>query len=118
MLWLKRNIRFNEVMKCDVSDEAILPGDFYYIDDVDGIRIKASVYKAMKDKRTEEEWDYSKLNAAENEVEYKRMLREATRQMLASSVLDRKVAGRYDPHPEQEDEIVQDIYDNFKRGDR
>ena len=42
MLWLKRNTRFNELMKCDISGDLIGPGDYYYIDDVDGVRIKAT----------------------------------------------------------------------------
>ena len=116
MLWLKRNTVWNQLMKCDISNEVIGPGDYYYIDDVDGVRIKATVYKRMKDKEKEENWDYSKLNAAQNELEYKRMLKEATRQMLASSILERKVAGKYDPNPEVESEIVQDLYDAHTGG--
>lgn len=116
MLWLKRNIRFNELMKCDISGEFIGPGDYYYIDDVDGVRIKATVYKQMKDKAKKESWDYSKINAAQSEADYKRMLKDATRYMLAETVLERKVAGRYDPNPEQETEIIQDLYDSSNGG--
>lgn len=116
MLWLKRNTVWNQLMKCDISNEVIGPGDYYYIDDVDGVRIKATVYKRIKDKEKEEHWDYSKLNAAQNELEYKRMLKEATRQMLASSILERKVAGKYDPNPEVESEIIQDLYDAHTGG--
>lgn len=116
MLWLKRNTVWNQLMKCDISNEVIGPGDYYYIDDVDGVRIKATVYKRIKDKEKEENWDYSKLNAAQNELEYKRMLKEATRQMLASSILERKVAGKYDPNPEVESEIIQDLYDAHTGG--
>lgn len=116
MLWLKRNTVWNQLMKCDISNEVIGPGDYYYIDDVDGVRIKATVYKRIKDKEKEQNWDYSKLNAAQNELEYKRMLKEATRQMLASSILERKVAGKYDPNPEVESEIIQDLYDAHTGG--
>ena len=113
MLWLKRNIYWNQLEKCDVSGELIAPGDYYYQDDVDGIKIKATVYKKMKDKRKEDEWDYETLNMATSEREYKEMLKRATMDMLASSVLDRKVAGKHDPNPDIEDEFVQDIYDSY-----
>lgn len=116
MLWLKRNTVWNQLMKCDISEEIIAPGDYYYIDDVDGVRIKATVYKRMKDKAKEATWDYSKLNAAQNEAEYKRMLKDATRQILAETVLDRKVGGKYDPNPGEENEIIQDLYDSHTGG--
>lgn len=112
MLWLKRNIRFNELMKCDISGQLIGPGDYYYIDDVDGVRIKAIVYKEMKDKAARENMDYSKINAAQNDIEYRRLLKEATRQILADTVLERKIAGKYDADPENENELIQDLYDS------
>lgn len=114
MLWLKRNNVYTQLMKCDVSNEIIAPGDFYYIDDEDGMRIKATVYKDIKDKSKKETWDYSELNAAQSEREYKRRLQDATRQMLAATVLERKVGGKYDPNPGVEDEIVQDLYNTHK----
>ena len=80
MLWLKRNNVYTQLMKCDVSNEIIAPGDFYYIDDEDGMRIKATVYKDIKDKSKKETWDYSELNAAQSEREYKRRLQDATSQ--------------------------------------
>lgn len=112
MLWLKRNIHFNELMKCGVSGEYIVPGDYYYEDDKDGLLIKATVYRDMQKKRKQETWDYSKLNSASNEIEYRRMLKDATMYMLADTVLERKVAGKYDPSPEVEDEIIQDLYNS------
>lgn len=116
MLWLKRNTVWNQFMKCDISGEIIAPGDYYYIDDIDGVRIKATVYKRMKDKAKEDAWDYSKLNAAQNEAEYKRMLKDATRQILAQTILDRKVGGKYDPNPEEENEVIQDLYNSHTGG--
>lgn len=114
MLWLKRNAVWNQLMKCDVSNEVIAPGDYYYIDDVDGIRIKATVYKRIKDKQKEDNWDYSKLNSATSQAEYKRMLKEATQRMLAATILDRKVAMKHDPNPGVENETIQDLYDDHK----
>lgn len=112
MLWLKRNTRWNELMKCDISGEFIAPGDYYYIDDVDGLRVKATVYKDLKEQMKEETWDYSKINNAANEAEYRKMVQEATRRMLGETVLNRKVAGTYGGQvPPEEDEIIEDIYD-------
>lgn len=116
MLWLKRNTRYNELIKCDVSGDNIFPGDYYYVDDVDGVKIKATVYKELKTKQKEDMWDYSKINAAQNEADYKRMLQDATRQMLGATILERKVAGRYDANPEEESEIIQDLYDAHNGG--
>lgn len=116
MLWLKRNTRWNELFRCSVSGDNIYPGEYYYQDDVDNTIIKATVYKDLKDKRKEQEWDYSKLNNAKSEAEYRNMLREATKAMLGASILDRKVAGKYDPNPETENEIVEDLYNTYKGG--
>lgn len=112
MLWLKHNNNWNEVMKCGVSGDLIGPGDFYYVDDQDGLIIKATVYKDIMRKQKEETWDYTKINSATNQNEYKKMLQEATRQMLASSVVDRKVAGRADINPGEESDYIKDIYNN------
>lgn len=111
MLWLKRNIYWNQLERCDVSGENIYPGDYYYQDDVDGIKIKATVYKDMQNKLKEDTWDYSKINNATCELEYKQMLKRATQDILAASILDRKIAGKYTPNPDVEDEYVQDLYD-------
>ena len=74
-------------------------GDYYYIDDQDGVRIKATVYKELKEKQKRENWDYSQLNQAKSEAEYKSRLNDMTRQILGATILDRKVTGKYDPNP-------------------
>jgi hypothetical protein len=99
-------------MKCDVSGEWIGPGDYYYQDDTDGMKVKATVYRALKDMKKEKEWDYTKINMASNELEYRTMLQQATQQMLTETVLERKVAGKYDPNPNTETQITQEIYDD------
>lgn len=114
MLWLRRNTNPYQLEKCGVSGELIAPGDFYYVDDEDGLIIKATIYKELKDRKKEDEWDYSKLNNAVNEYEYRNMLKEATRQMLYSSVLDRKVSGKYDPTPESNE--LKELYSFIKGG--
>ena len=50
MLFLKRNLNFNQLYKCDVSEELIGPGDYYYEDDQDGFIVKAEVYKELKNR--------------------------------------------------------------------
>ena len=81
------------------------------------LELKLLVYKELKDKEKEETWDYTKKrNAAQSEADYKRMLRDATRQMLGSTILERKVAGKYDPKPEVESEIIQDLYNSHNGG--
>lgn len=108
MLWLTRNTNPYQLEKCDISGELIAPGDWYYVDDVDRIKVKATVYKDLKNKQKEETWDYSKLNNASNEYEYRQKIKEATRQLLAETVLQRKVAIKYDPNEESEE--IQEVY--------
>lgn len=45
MLWIKRNTVWNQLMKCDVSGQLITYGVYHYIDDQDGVKIKATIYK-------------------------------------------------------------------------
>ena len=116
MLWLRRNNNFNQLYKCDISDELISPGEFYYKDDTDGLIVKATVYKEIQNAKKEEEWDYSKLNNAENEREYRQLLKEATAQIMRVTLLDRKVAGKYDPNYTESDEL-KSVYEAKNRGD-
>lgn len=115
MLWLRRNIHWNQLEKCDISGELIYPGDYFYVDDEDGVKIKATVYKDIKDKEKEETWDYTKLNNAANEAEYKEMIKLATMQTLTSSVLERKIAGKYDPKRESDE--VNALYSHLDKED-
>lgn len=93
MLHLKRNILFNELYKCGVSGELIGPGDFYYEDDEDGLIVKASVYRRYKDQKIQDEFDYTKLNQASSEREYRDLLQRAQKDFFAQTLLDRKLAG-------------------------
>lgn len=94
MLYLHRNGRFNELYKCDVSEELIYPGDYYYKDDDDGLIVKATVYHDMLRVKKENEFDYSRLNRAESVRDYKEMLKEYEREFLYETLLDREVAGK------------------------
>lgn len=46
------------------------------------------------------------------------MLNDMTRQILGATIFDRKVAGKYYPNPGHEDEMIQNLFDNYKRGGR
>lgn len=94
MLYLKRVIMPYEALKCQISNEIITYGDYYYEDDEDGFIVKASVYGEELKKKKEEEFDYSKLEQAQSEKEYSDMLKEAEREFLNQTLFDRKVAGK------------------------
>lgn len=89
MLHLKRVQYFTDFMKCKVSGEIIKHGDYYYEDDEDGMIIKASVYGKMKKEKQENEFDYTKLNQAENLRDYEQSLKEYEREFLKSTLFDR-----------------------------
>lgn len=67
-------------------------GDWYYEDDDDGLIVDAIVYKDMERKQREEDWDYSRIQLAENEREYREKLREMQRKHLQETLLNREVA--------------------------
>ncbi len=93
MLHLKRITHFNEFMRCHVSDQIMMYGDFYYEDDTDGLIVSAKYYHELKKKKKEEEWDYTALNNFQSQKEYQEKLREAEKALFESTVLDREVAG-------------------------
>ena len=92
MLHLKRITHFYEWIKCQISGKIMTYGDWYYEDDEDGLVVDALVYKRMKQEQKEEEWDYSQLQMAKNEREYREKLRELEREYMKKTLLDRKVA--------------------------
>lgn len=113
MLYLKRNRRFNELIKCQISNEYIYPGDYYYEDDTDGLIVKATVYKDMKNREKFNKINYEKINNAQSENNYRQMLNDYTKQILSDSLLYRKVAGKYDPNTEEDLEIRRIYEDNI-----
>lgn len=94
MLHLKRVTNDYEFIKCKVSGELIGYGDYYYEDDEDGLIIKFTVYQRIKDKMKKDTFDYSLLEKAQSEKEYKEQLRKAERELLEATVLDRKIYGK------------------------
>lgn len=91
MLKLKRIVYEYEFMKCDISGELIGYGDFYYQDDKDGLIVKADVYHKIRQKARDEQFDYSKLNKARSESEYRDMLKKAEQQLKENTLLNREV---------------------------
>ena len=75
MLILKRMIYPYEVLKCKMTDEMIVYGDFYYEDDEDSsIIVKATAYNKLKKEAKERSFDYSLLQKAQNQKEYREMV--------------------------------------------
>lgn len=91
MLILKRLVEPYEVRRCDISNEYIVQGDFYYEDDQDGTIVKATVYKKMQKEARDATFDYTLLNQAKSEKEYAQALRKAEKEFLMSTILDRPV---------------------------
>lgn len=94
MLVLKRIQHFNEFLKCKVSQQVLMYGDFYYQDDEDGIIISHSYYHSELKKKQEEEFDYTKLNNATSEKEYTELLKQAERDFLNTTMFERKILGK------------------------
>lgn len=91
MLHLKRITRPYEWERDHLTGAYIQFGDYYYWDDEDGFVISAEEYGKLKRMKKEAEFDYSRLNDAEDEREYEEIIKEKTRMHLAENVLNRKV---------------------------
>ena len=94
MLHLKRITQPFEWERSHLTGSYILPGAYYYEDDVDGFIIRADEYAEIKKRKKEDEFDYSKLEAASCEREYEEMMKQAYRDYQYQHVLDRKVSGK------------------------
>lgn len=104
MLHLKRITNFNEFLRCKVSGQIMMYGDFYYEDDEDGLIVSANYYNQLKKQKQENEWDYTELNNAQDQKDYQDRLREAEMALFESEVLNRKVAGKDSDNYEREAE--------------
>lgn len=93
MLRLKQVTMPYEFLKCHISGELIGFGDFYFEDDTDGLIVKQTVYHELKERRRQATFDYSKLERATSEREYREMLKQAQRQLKTDTLLDRKFQG-------------------------
>ena len=85
--------------RCHISGKYITYGDYYYIDDEDGLIVAASVYHDMKRQKKLDEWDWTRYNNAKSEREYEEMCREKEKEYLTAHLLERKVdKGAYTPN--------------------
>lgn len=92
MLVLKRMIYPYEVLKCKMSDKFIVYGDYYYEDDEDPkLVILATEYNKIKKEAREEAFDYSLLAKAQNEKEYRELVKRAQRDYLRATILDKPI---------------------------
>ena len=89
MLILNRNLTPGEVRTCKLSGEMIVYGDFYYQDTEDpNFYVLAREYNKLKKEREKERFDYSLLEKAQSEKEYKEYLKRAEREYLKDNILD------------------------------
>lgn len=89
MLELKQLDQPYEVRKCDISGEFIVYGDWYYEDDTDHKVIKATVYKKLQKEARDKKFDYTLLNRAKSEKEYRDAVKKAEKDFLLATILDR-----------------------------
>ena len=73
MLFLKQIQYPYDIRKCAISGEPITYGQFYYEDDEDKTIVKFEVYKRMQQQARADRFDYSKLQQAKSEKEYREM---------------------------------------------
>ena len=89
-LHLKRITWPYECFKCDVTKKILSYGDYYYEDDVDGLIVDAEYYhdKKMADKLEKAQDDF---RYALNPEEYRLKMRQAERDFMEMTLLDREV---------------------------
>lgn len=77
-----------------ITGDYIMYGEWYYWDDEDGLIVSVRTYNKMKEEKRRAEWDYSRLEEAQSEQEYRQMLQEHIREIQTESLLNRKVEGK------------------------
>lgn len=91
MLILKRMTVPYEVRKCDLTGNFLVYGDYYYEDDIDGKTISAIEYKKLQQEEKNQMFDYSLIEQAESEKEYRELMKRAQKDYLRATILDRPV---------------------------
>lgn len=117
MLVLKQNQKFNQAYRCSVSRAVIGPGDLYYEDDLDGTIVSFAVYRALKFQKKVDTWDFSKLNELSSQQDYRFRLREYSMEVIGQTILDRNVAGQYNPVAQTENEELYNTMEMVKDGE-
>lgn len=93
MLILQRNLTPGEVRTCKLSGNMIIYGDYYYQDlDDPNMYVLAREYNKLKEQRERETFDYSLLEKAQSEKEYREYLKMAEQEFLTQNILNMEIA--------------------------
>lgn len=87
-LELKRITLPYECIKCDITKEILVYGDYYYEDDVDGLIVDFRYYYDMKQQKKIEQAQVN-IDRALTTQEYSQRMRNAERDFLTATVFDR-----------------------------
>lgn len=92
MLLLARNLTPGEVRTCRLSRKMIVYGDYYYQDTEDkNLYIKATEYHKLEKQAKIDAFDYSKLEQAQSEKEYRDYMVRAQQEYLTSTILSKEI---------------------------
>lgn len=93
MLWLKRNIHFNDFIKDDTDGSIIKYGDYYFEDSETKKKIKCSTYWDMKKDQLEKENPYTgMMKQAQNETEYRAKMQQREQNYLKQKIFLEDIA--------------------------
>lgn len=96
-LHLRRIIWPYEAMKCDVTKKILSYGDYYYEDDTDGLIVDADYYHRRKQAEKLEE-AARELPYAYDPETYRIKMRQAERDFLELTLMDREVCNPRNTH--------------------
>lgn len=102
MLRLHRITDPYEFLMDKVDGSVIMPGDFYYEDDEDGLIVNAKTLYNLKEKKRKENYDYSLRDNAQSWKDYNQQMKQAEQELLKEDVLTRKVWGHEAENNEKE----------------
>lgn len=74
-----------------VTGDYIQYGEFYYKSDKTGAVISRKTYREAKEAERVKNWDYSRLNNAMSQREYREITRQQRQAMVAESILSEGV---------------------------
>lgn len=92
MLFLNRITQPFTFKKCKLTGQLIMYGQYYYEDDEDGLIVSFNAYQDLKNKAKHDTFDYSLLHKAQNEAEYRQLMKRAEQEFLSQTILKRKIA--------------------------
>ena len=91
MLRLHRITDPYEFLIDKVDGSVIMPGDFYYKDDDDGLIVNAKTLHNLKEEQRKDNYDYTLRDNAQNWKDYNEQMKEAEHELLKTEILDRKI---------------------------